>query len=134
MIYLKLYLLDGYPYLKRGAGFPVVVELCSDQMVELAHKINVRELTISRLDSLSEDDFIGVLRMPGLGVPNAVFELDAHHGKFFIYDVLEESGDQVGALQSNEYRLRVVLDVFVKSQGEFFMHNVSAEKVVVVEG
>ena len=133
MISLKLHVLEGFSYTAGCLSFPVVAEVSCDQSIMLAQKIDVRELTLTPLGATSENDFFGVFRRPGFGLPpQAVFELTPKRNKFISYDVFQWEIDSVDGYSPGSYRLRLVIDIFEKHETNFEVKTLVAEKLVEV--
>lgn len=113
---LGLHLLKGFRVTSDVETLPVVVEIGSDEAIEVAEKVDV---TAAWLDASNGSDLsYGFSASGRIGTYGEGIEIAPKRPKYLCIDVLEYE-ERKGSLEPGTYDLTVKVCVFVKREGEF---------------
>lgn len=115
MLKLDICLLDCFEYRAAAARIPVVLRLSSDAPVEVAEKIDVKQLTLT--DARDPERWFGLARHI-LGVPKETFLISGPRPHLILSDIFNSDEDADG-LTPGSYELYAKLAVYVRVGGAF---------------
>ena len=124
---LELSLIDGFEYSTKQKSFPFVIEVSSEEDVELAEKIDVLEMSLK--NKKNEKVEFGVDRLI-LGTPGKSFLLKEGNVKKIEKNIFEK--DDPEGFTPGEYSLKAVVVLYIKTHDNYISKELTVEKDVYV--
>ena len=131
MIELSLHEVGSYRCPSRANSLPVIAELLSKETLELATKIDLRELTLTPIDA-GPDDWFGQMSRSPLGIPGPTWELTANKPHFLVFDLFRLDDDDSPTPPPGSYHLAMRLDLYRKCASSFEKFSVAAKREIVL--
>lgn len=124
---LRVKMIDGFDYRVGMREFPLVIQISTDETVELAEKIDVLGLSLELI--VNQDIFFGgtscILAYPRTTfvlAPGEFHEIlvDVLKGEYDDDDPVDEEPEALIGMVAGEYRLQVDVRVYRKTAGQGF--------------
>ncbi len=115
-------------YSSTEKSIPVVIKLSSDEEVEIAEKIDLREILLLQ----GEDAKAGTYTSCRLGLPRDTFIVSKQKPHYIVYDVYEDCRDI--DIEPGEYDISIKLKAFVKvDEDNFETIELGGKKAITIE-
>ena len=115
-MHIDINLPDHFEFSSSCKTMPIIIKVSSDSEIELAEKIDVKEVLIK--SNSSEESLCGAFIKCHLGLSRETFKISKNKPHFFMFDVF--SYDQDCNITPGNYDLTVKIILYiVEESGEF---------------